>query len=66
MKIEEIKALSLEELAKRLEDSQKELMDLRFKAATRQLANHRQIPKLKKTIARLNTVATEKKAAIGS
>jgi len=66
MKLEEIKALSLEELAKRLDDSQRELMDLRFKAATRQLANHRQIAKLKKTIARLNTVATQKKAAIGS
>jgi large subunit ribosomal protein L29 len=66
VKIEEIKALSLEELVKRLDDSHKALLELRFKAATRQLANHREIIKLKKTIARLNTVASEKKHLLGT
>ena len=37
MKIEEIRTYSDEELAKKLEASGKELMDLRFKLATRQL-----------------------------
>ncbi|MCL2150005.1 MAG: 50S ribosomal protein L29 [Dehalococcoidia bacterium] len=55
MKADEIKALSPEELSKKLTEKQKELFELRIKASTKQLKNHRQIPPVKKDIARLKT-----------
>lgn len=63
MKVEEIRALSDEELNKRLEASRKELLDLRFKLATRQLANHRELVRVKKDIARMLTIKSEKELA---
>ena len=66
MKISEIRALGDEEMKKRLEEAHQELFNLRFRAATRQLANHREIPKVKKKIARLNTVINERELGIGS
>ena len=59
MKIEEIRALNSAELAKQLEEAQKELLDLRFRHATKQLVNHRQIWMVKKRIARLKTIIRE-------
>jgi len=47
-----------------LEEAQKELVDLRFKAATRQLKSPKDIGKLKKEIARLNTVKRERELGI--
>ncbi len=46
MKISEIRVFSDEELSKRLEEAHQELFNLRFKVATRQLANHRELPKV--------------------
>ncbi len=60
MKVEEIRGLSPEDLVKQREAARKELFELRFKLATRQLVNHRQIREVKKNIARLNTVLREK------
>lgn len=59
MKVEEMRALSPEELAKQLETARKELFDLRFRAATKQLVNHREIPRVKRDIARMQTVLRE-------
>ena len=56
MKVEEIRALSDEELAKKLEETYQELFNLRFRLATKQLVNHREIPRVKKEIARLKTI----------
>ncbi len=64
MKIAEVRALSTEELKKQLEDAHKELFDLRFKLSTRQLVNHREIPRVKKKIAVLNTLITERELNI--
>ncbi len=64
MKIEEIRTYSDEELAKKLEASGKELMDLRFKLATRQLANHREFGWVKKDIARMLTIKSERERGI--
>lgn len=64
MKIEEIRALSDVELLKRLEEARKELFNLRFRLATRQLANHRELPKVKKTIARIQTVLRERELGV--
>lgn len=60
MKTEEIRALSVEELGKRLNDSHQELFNLRFRLSTRQLVNHRELPRVKKEIARLETIIREK------
>ena len=60
MKADEVRTLSDEELSKRLEEAHQELFNLRFRAATRQLANHREIPRAKKRIARMKTVKRER------
>ncbi|UCB43467.1 MAG: 50S ribosomal protein L29 [Dehalococcoidales bacterium] len=59
MKVEEMRALSPEELTKQLEAAHRELFDLRFRAATKQLVNHREIPRVKREIARMQTVLRE-------
>ena len=64
MKVEEIRALSDEDLAKQLEESHEELFNLRFRLSTRQLVNHREIPRVKKKIARLKTVMRERELGI--
>lgn len=64
MKVKEIRALSPEELAKQLEAAQQELFDLRFRQATRQLVNHREIPRVKRKIARLKTIVRERQLSI--
>ena len=64
MKIEEIRTLGDAELSKRLEEAHRELFNLRFRSSTRQLANHREIPKVKKRIARMETVLRERELGI--
>ena len=64
MKIKEIRALGTEELSKQLEAVHQELFDLRFRLATKQLVNHREIPRAKKEIARLKTIIREKELGI--
>ena len=64
MKVKEIQALSSDELAKQLEAAQQELFNLRFRLATRQLVNHREIPRVKKKIARLKTIMRERELGI--
>lgn len=63
MKVEEIKALSDAELDKQLEEAHQELFNLRFRLATKQLVNHREIPRVKKKIARLKTIIRERELA---
>jgi len=60
LKVEEIRALSTTELSKQLEEAYQELFDIRFRLATRQLVNHRQIRMVKKKIARLKTLMRER------
>lgn len=60
MKIDEVRALGNEELWKKLEEAHQELFNLRFRLATRQLANHREVPKVKKKIARIKTILRER------
>ena len=64
MKAKEIRALSPEELSKQLEAAHRELFDLRFRLATKQLVNHREIPRVKKNIARLKTIIGERELGI--
>ncbi len=64
MKVEEIRALGTEALAKQLEEAHQELFNLRFRLATRQLVNHSEIPRVKKEIARLKTIMKERELGI--
>ena len=64
MKVKEIQALSTEELAKQLEQAQQELFNLRFRLATKQLVNHREIPRVKRKIARLKTILRQRELGI--
>ena len=60
MKVKEIRALSDKELKKQLEAVSKERFDLRFRAATKQLKNHREIPRARREVARLKTIIRER------
>ena len=57
----EIRELSDEELLEQLESSHKEILNLRFRIATKQLTNTSQVRTVRKTLARLNTVACERR-----
>ena len=65
MKVEDIRALNTAEIVRQLETAHQELFDLRFRAATKQLVNHREIPRVKRTIARMETVLRERELAVG-
>ena len=64
MKIEEIRVRGDEELTKMLEEVHQELFNLQFRLATKQLVNHREIPRVKKEIARLKTIIRERELGI--
>jgi large subunit ribosomal protein L29 len=64
LKVKEIRALSDAELVKQLEAAHQELFNLRFRLATKQLVNHREIPRAKKKIARLKTMLRERELGI--
>ncbi|MBI2859737.1 MAG: 50S ribosomal protein L29 [Chloroflexi bacterium] len=60
MKIDQVRAMSDADLAKELEGSRKELFNLRLRLSTKQLTNHRELPKTKKKIAQLQTIMRER------
>ena len=61
MKINKIKELSSPELEKELGELKTELFKLKFSLATNGLDNPMKIKEVKKDIARINTVLTERK-----
>jgi large subunit ribosomal protein L29 len=63
MEIDDLRALTDAELAEELEESQRGLMNLRFRDATMQLANVREIKKTRTRIARINTLIRERQLA---
>jgi len=60
LKASEIRALSNEQLLTKVEEAHEELFNLRFRLATRQLGNHREIPRVKRRIARIRTILRER------
>jgi len=62
-RVQEIRALNNEELIRQLTEAEQELFNLRFRAATRQLNNYREIPKVKRKIARIKTILRERELA---
>ena len=60
MKASEIRAMSMEELKSKLKDLKSELLNLRFQLAMNQLENPMRVKAVRKDIARINTVISEK------
>lgn len=63
MEIDDIRTLSDDELKDELEDTHRALMNLRFRAATMQLADMNQVGRTRKRIARIKTVMRERELA---
>ena len=58
--LEELKSKSVADLNAQLVDAKKELFNLRFQTATNQLDNTGRIKEVRKNIARIQTIITEK------
>ena len=58
--LEELKTQSVADLQEQLVNAKKELFNLRFQNATNQLDNTSRIKEVRKNIARIQTVITEK------
>ena len=64
MKADENRALANEELLTKLEEACEELFNLRFRLESRQLVNHREIPRVRRKIARMKTILRERELDI--
>ena len=64
MKVKELRELGNEELKKQLDAAHKEYFELRLKAATKQLKNHRQIPAVKRRIAQIKTILRQRELGV--
>ena len=60
LKAKDLRAKSVDELKKQLEETRQELFNLRFKHATSQLEKVSDIPGTKRDIARIATILKEK------
>ena len=58
--IEELRSQSVADLNAQLVEAKKELFNLRFQNATNQLTNTSRIKEVRKNIARIQTIITEK------
>ena len=63
MRIDEVRAFTTEQLRQELDKTYKDLFNLRFQKATRQLNDSTSIPKARKTVARIETELTERALA---
>lgn len=64
-KTDEIRKLSAEALAKEIDETYRRLFALRLQRETLQLTNHREIPRMKRAIARLKTFQRQREIAGG-
>jgi large subunit ribosomal protein L29 len=64
MKASEIRKLDTDILVKEIQSKKKELFDLRFQAAIGQLSDTAKLSLLKKDIARMYTIITERERGI--
>ena len=63
MEIDDLRVLSDDDLATELYETHREMMNLRFRAATMQLSNVNEISKARKRVARIKTLMTERRRA---
>ena len=64
MRVDEVREKNNEELQQEMDDSYRELMNLRFRWATHQLTDVNEMKVVKKTIARIHTVLREREMGI--
>jgi large subunit ribosomal protein L29 len=62
-KTEEIRKLSDADLEKELEEAHRRLFSLRLQTETRQIANHRELPRARRLVARIKTVRRQRQLA---
>ena len=62
MKAAELREITIEELERKEQDLRRELFNLRFQQATGEIENPMRIRAIKKDIARVLTIANEKKS----
>ena len=62
MKIHEIKEMKTEEIVQKIQEEERNLVDLRFSHQLKQLTNTSKIKNLKRDIARLKTVLQERES----
>jgi large subunit ribosomal protein L29 len=60
LKVTEIRTLNTDELKKKLDESYRELFNLRFRLATKQLGNYHEIRNVRKKVAKIKTVMRER------
>ncbi|HID63708.1 MAG TPA: 50S ribosomal protein L29 [Anaerolineae bacterium] len=60
MKAQEIRAMTSDDLAQKLNDAYEELFNLRFQFSTGQLKNFNRLTEVKRDIARLKTIMRER------
>lgn len=63
VKIKEWREMEIDELQRRLDEASQELLNLRFRAATKQLEDTSRIRIVKRDIARIKTVLRERQLA---
>ena len=63
MKVEDVRQLTPDQLTDKIAELKKEQFNLRFQKATGQLENTSRVRQVRRDIARLSTVAGEKRAA---
>jgi large subunit ribosomal protein L29 len=62
--LKEFKVMDIPALQKQLDDARQELFNLRFRLSTKQLVNHREVRRVKRKIARIETLIREKELGI--
>ena len=65
MKVKELRKLTSEDLTKKITESKKELLDLRFKQSTGSLEKPSKIHELRKDVARMKTILRERELSEG-
>ena len=60
MKVDEIRALSIDQINLRMDEAREELMNLRFQQATGELVDFTQLRRTRRLIARLITILKER------
>ncbi len=60
MKVSEIKDLSVEELQTKTQEMQQELFNLKFQLHTGHLENTSRVPQVRKDVARMKTILSDK------
>jgi large subunit ribosomal protein L29 len=62
-KTQDVRKLSDADLAKELEEVHRRVFSLRLQTETRQIANHRELPRARRLVARIKTVQRERQIA---